>query len=271
MQAKLTAASRHEHLVLYDPAAIPADTPVDPDLEAQDPHLLPAPAMMRLASRGQALVLRIPGEDCEARIRLFVHEDPPEQVRRRGEVLVSGARLLVPSGLLRADGLEFLCRPGEARPHAEPEDASVPSGVYAVEVLNLLGWKAANRLTEVGRGIGRKHRVVHTVVSIYTWLGILMLPANLLVAPLVVVTFWRSHGWQGAATAIAAILAIDALVLGGFWLLAAVQRRSPALFRVAEADAAFESANPDVLVVLQPSEHAGDGGAAAYAEARVVR
>jgi hypothetical protein len=266
MQAELTGASRHEHLVLYDPAAIPVDTPVDPDLQAQDPKLLPAPAMMQLASRGQALVLRIPGEDCEARFRLFVDEEPPEEVRSKGQVLVSGAQLRVPGGLVRADGLEFLCRPGESRLHSVAEDATVPGGVYVVEVLSLLSWKAANRVAEGRRGIGRKHETLQKLVSIYTWLGILMFPANLFMAPLVVVRFWRSQGWKGATTALAVILAIDALVLAGFWLMEAVRRRSPGLFRVAEADAAFERANPDVLVVLRTSDGATDLGAAGYAE-----
>jgi hypothetical protein len=270
MQAELTAASRHEHVVLYDPAAIPGDTPVDPDLQAQDPKLLPEPAMRQLALLGQALVLRIRGGDCEARFRLFVNEEPPEQVRSRGQLLVAGARLRVPSGLLRADGLEFLCRPGERRLHSEPEDATVPSGVYALEMHSLLSWKAATRIAEGRRGMGRMQKAVHVLVATYTWLGILMFPANLLVAPFVVASLWRSGGWRGAATAVAVILTVDAVVLAGFWLLEAARRRIPRLFRVADADAAFEIANPDVVVMLQASDDDGSPHAAAFAEARVA-
>jgi hypothetical protein len=58
MPADLTAASRHEHLVLYDPAAIPPDLAVDPDLDPQGPT-----------------------EDCEARLRVFV--DPSASPCRR--------------------------------------------------------------------------------------------------------------------------------------------------------------------------------------------
>jgi hypothetical protein len=68
--------------VLYDPAAIPADTPVDPDLDAQDPTLLPARAMQALAGAGAALILHIDEEDGDA---------APH----------------APSGTLKADGLEF--------------------------------------------------------------------------------------------------------------------------------------------------------------------
>ena len=37
VKKELSAASRHEHLGLYDPAAIPDTFPLDPDLEAQEP------------------------------------------------------------------------------------------------------------------------------------------------------------------------------------------------------------------------------------------
>ena len=63
MQAQVTAGSRHNHLVVYDPAAIPRDLPVDPDLDSSEPKPLPAAAIRDLASRGQALVLYIPGEE----------------------------------------------------------------------------------------------------------------------------------------------------------------------------------------------------------------
>jgi hypothetical protein len=271
MQAELTGASRHEHLVLYDPAAIPADTPVDPDLQAQDPRMLPATSMMQLASRGQALVLRIPGEDCAARFRLFVNEEPPEQLRSRGQILIAGATLQVPGGRLRADGLEFLCRGDESRQHSEAEDAPVPSGQYALEVLSLLSWKLTNRAGEGRRGIGPLHGAIHVLVSIYTWLGILMFPANLFGAPLIVAAVWRSHGWQGGVRAAAIIVSIDAVLLAGFWGLEALRKRSPGLFRVAEADAAFETENPDVVVVLRAARDGAEAGAAAYAEAHVRR
>lgn len=267
LDVELTAASRREHLVLYDPQAIPADTPVDPDMEAEDPRLLPAEAMMQLASRGQAFVVHIPEEDCEARFRLFVDEAPAEEIRRKGQVLVTDARLRVPSGVVRADGLEFLCRPGESRTQSEPDEAAVPSGVYSLEVLSLWGWKAAHRIAEGRRGIGRAHRVLHTLVFTYTWLGIVMIPVNLFVAPMVVAWFWRRAGGAGTVRAVAVILAIDAVILAGFWLLDALKRRYARLFLVARADADFEAAHPDFVVVLRTSD---DDGSAAPAYARAL-
>ena len=54
MRVELSAASRCEHLVLYDRAAIPPDTPVDSELEAQEPALPPKNAIRKLATDGHA-------------------------------------------------------------------------------------------------------------------------------------------------------------------------------------------------------------------------
>jgi hypothetical protein len=250
VQADLIAASRHQYLALFDPAAIPADTPVDPDMRAQDPTLMTRAAMTRLAAAGDALILHIPTEDCEAAIRVFVGEEPPAEIRRKAHAVLTGAGLRVPSGRLRADGLEFMARPGEVREHSLAEEAAVPPGRYLVEVLNLQGWKARNRLAEGRRGLGALDRFVHRLVTSYTWLGILMIPANVLLAPMVVLWFYRSRGWAGGFAAIGTIVALDALIFGSFWLLQAAQRRFGILSRVSEADAAFDRAHPDVLVVL---------------------
>ena len=269
MQADLTAASRERHLALFDPAAIPADAPVDPDMQAQEPTLMPAPAMMDLASSGHALILHIPTEDCEARFRVFAGEEPPEALRRKGTVVLSGAPLQVPSGRLKADGLEFLVRPGETREHSLAQEAAVPTGEYSVEVVNLQGWKARHRLTEGHRGIGALDRTVNRLVISYTWLGILMIPANIFAAPMIVLWFHRSGGWSGALLAGAMIVAVDALILGGFWLLQAAQKRLPILSRVNEADAAVDRENPDIIVVLRPAV-ATDSRSAAFAKIRFV-
>ena len=271
MQAELTAASRHEHLVLFDPAAVPVDTPVDPDLEAQDPKLLPKAAIKDLAARGQALILHIPTEDCEARLRVFVDEQPTEQTRKRGKVVLAGAALHVPSGLLKADGLEFLTRPGEARTHSEAEQMTVPAGRYSVEVLELLSWKMRHRIAEGRRALGSLDKTIHRLVTTYTWLGIVLIPANIFVAPMVVMGFWRSRGWQAGLAAGAVVLAVDALVLGGFWVLQAAQKRLPILSRVADADAAFERENPDIIVVLRPGASEAQAGPPALAKVRIRR
>jgi hypothetical protein len=268
MQADVTAASREQHLVLFDPAAIPADAPVDPDMQAQEPTLMPGTAIMRLASTGDALILHIPTEDCEAQLRVFAAEEPPEPLRRNGAVVLKGALLRVPSGRLKADGLEFLVRAGETRAHSLAEEATIPPGDYSVEVVNLQGWKARNRLTEGRRGMGAADTVVHRLITAYTLLGVVLLIANVFVAPMIVAWFYRSGGWPGALRAGAMILAVDALVFGGFWVLEAAQKRLPILSRVSDADAAFDRENPDIIVILHPAS--AGASAPAFATIRFV-
>ena len=224
---------------------------------------------MDLAARGHALVLHLATEDCEARFQLFVDEEPPERARDRGTIVLSGANLRVPGGLLRADGLEFLSRPGEVRVDSEAEETAIPAGEYSVEVLDLLSWKVRHRIAEGRRGLGWRDKGVHRLVSVYTWLGIVLFPGNLLVAPLVVAGFWRSRGWRGALAATAIVLALDGLVIAGSWLLQAARRRFAIFSRVAEADAAFERENPDIVVLLRTRAREAEGGPAAWAHLRI--
>jgi hypothetical protein len=251
MPTDVTAASRHQHLVLYDPAAIPPDLPVDPDLGAQDPKPLPASAIREVTSRGDALILHIPTEDCEARVRVFVDEDPPRPVAGRGALVISGARLKVPTGTLKADGLEFMARPGEVRKHSEAERIAVPPGDYEVEVRELMSWKIRHRTSSTRGGTGPGDRVAHRLVNVYTWIGIVLIPGNVLIAPIIVGVLWQSRGWRAGLAAASMILVIDAVVLGGFWALEAAQKRFPALSRIQRADAEFDRENPDIVVVLR--------------------
>ena len=251
MPTDVTAASRHEHLVLYDPGAIASDLPLDPDLEAQDPTPLPASAIRDVTARGEALILHIPTEDCEARLRVVVDEDPPQLIAGRGALVVSGATLKVPTGTLKADGLEFMTRAGDVRTHSEAETIAVPPGDYEVEVRELMSWKLRHHKSSTRRGTSPGDRLAHRLVTAYTWVGIVMIPANVLVAPMVVGGLWQARGWRTGLTAAAIILAIDLVVFGGFWVLQAGQKRFPALSRIQEADAAFERENPDIVVVLR--------------------
>jgi len=271
MQAEITAASRHEYLALYDPAAIPADAPFDPDLQAQDPKLPPKAAIKELAAEGHALIVHIPTEDCEARFQVLVDEEPSEPIRHRATVVLAGATLRVPSGRLKADGLEFLSRPGEVRVHSEAEEITIRAGEYSVEVLDLLSWKLRNRVAEARRGVGPLHIAIHRLVAIYTWLGVLLFPGNLFVAPILVAFYWRSRGWRIGLAVAAAILAVDTVIVGGFWLLQGAQKRFPGLFRVAEADAAFERQHPDVVVILRPRSSDAAPGPPALASLRIAR
>ena len=269
MPTDVTVASRHEHLVLYDPAAIPPDLPIDPDLEAQDPKPPPASAIREVTSRGEALVLHIPTEDCEARLRVFVDEEPPQSIAGRGGVIISGARLKVPTGTLKADGLEFMARSGEVRKHSEAETIAVPPGDYEVEVRELMTWKLRHRASSTRSGTRTGDRMAHRLVTVYTWVGIVLIPANILVAPIIVGVLWQAQGWRSGIAAASLILVIDAVVLGGFWLLESAQKRFPALSRVQQADADFERENPDIVVVLRRRVAAASTSLPAFGQIRL--
>jgi hypothetical protein len=269
MSHDLTAASRHEHLVLYDPGAIPPEAEVDPDLDAQDPKLPPAAAFRELAERGRALIVHIPTEDCEARLRVFVDEDPPEALRTHGRLVLERATLAVPTGRLKADGLEFLTRPGEVRRHSQVAETEIPPGEYSLEVLDLLSWKLRHGAAETQAGTSSWERLVHRLTLVYTWLGIILMPANLLGAPMIVGGLWKARGWRTGLTAAGVILAVDAVVLGGFWLLQAAQKKFPALTRVRDAEATFDRQYPDVVIVLRRLAAPADGAAPAFVQIRV--
>ena len=261
--AHLDAASRHEHLVVYDPAAIPAGTPFDPDLEAQEPDPLPEPALRALAAGGHALVLHYPEEDCEATVRVMVG-DPPVGLRTRGRAVLDGARLAVASGRLIADGAEFLHGAEARRTAAEEAAAAVPPGEYAVSVLNLIPWKLAHRedaLLEATTPAARRLDRARTVLAIA---GAALIPAHLVVVPVVLALTWKRRGIGGLLAALLVIAAVDAVVLGAVTILEKL--RGPELAQADAARQAFERENPDVLVCLRPWR--GGDAKPAWAELR---
>jgi hypothetical protein len=268
MSHDLTAASRHEHLALYDPGAIPADAEVDPDLDAQDPKLPPAAAIRALAER-RALIVHIPTEDCEARLRVFVDEDLPEALRTHGRLVLERATLVVPTGRLKADGLEFLTRPGEVRRHSQAAETEIPPGEYSLEVLDLLSWKLRHGTAETRANASSWERLVHRLTLVYTWLGIVLLPANVLGAPMIVGGLWKARGWRTGLTAAGVILAVDAVVLGGFWLLQVAQKKFPALTRVRDAETTFDREYPDIAIVLRRHSAPADGAVPAFVQIKV--
>jgi hypothetical protein len=270
MRARVTAGSRHNHLALYDPESLPEGLDLDPDLDAQEPKPISVSSAKDLAARGLALILHIPGEDCEATIGLFVDEDPPASILDRGALVLSGARLSAPSGALSADGLEFMTRPGEPRTHSEPEGVAVPAGDYEVEVRNLLSWKLKNRTAVVRSGRSAGERWAHRLLMTYTWIGIVLIPANVLVAPALVAFLWQRSGLRSALWAAAIILAIDVVVFGGFWILdPAGKKRFPALSRISEAETAFDLENPDIAVILRRRSGSFTAKKPAFAKIRV--
>jgi hypothetical protein len=251
MRNDVTASSRHEHLVLYDPAAIPLDTPVDADLDAQDPVPVPASAMEHLADRGHAVILRIAHADCQATLRLLVGEAPESHLVERGVLAIDGAMLRVPGGRLTIDGIEFLCRAGEARMHSEAVSQEIPAGVYNVQVYNLMPWKSRHRAAAVERNTTHAGRVIGKLVAGYTWLGILLFPVTILIAPAVALIVCLVSSWQPALWVVGIVLLADILALAGFWALSLLSRPFPVLAQATAAQQAFDAENPDVVVCLR--------------------
>jgi hypothetical protein len=259
MRRDMTASSRHEHLVLYDPAAIPLDTPVDPDLEAQEPRPLPSAAMEDLARQGLALVLRIACEDCHADFRLIVDETPEPFFRERAVEALDGVTLHVPSGALVIDGVEFLCRAGETRFHSEAQSIEIPAGDYDVQVLNLMPWKSRHRALKVEKRTTRVDRIVGGIVGAFGWLGFVLLFASFFIGAPAILLVLVISGWYPALVLAGVVLVVDLLALAGFWALDLASRWFPALRRASEIGAAFDVENPDVVVCLD--RVAGNGTA----------
>ncbi len=257
MWKELTAFSRHEYLLLYDPGAIPEDTPVDPDLEAQEPVPLPAPARSELARRGLALMLEVPSDDCEATIRVLVDQAPEASLQERAAQALDGAILRVTGGQLTFDGIEFLCRAGETRWHSQGESMEVPPSEYLVEVLNLIPWKHQHRADEINKNTRKLDRLFDRVVEACMWPFLLLFWANIF-APGVILVALFAAGWRQALTIAAVILAVDVLLLAGGWAFDGAAHLFPALKRAQNARIAFEAENPDVLVCLRKTAHAPD-------------
>ena len=211
---------------------------------------MPDDAMRALAAGGLALILHIPEEDCEARLRLFVDEPPPDLIAQRGKIVLAGAVLRVPTGCLKADGLEFLTRPGDTRSHSEAETANVPAGDYDLEVRELMSWKLQHGAAEIRRGVGPIASAVQMLTFAYTWLGVLLLAANFFLLPGFGVWFSRRSWGRSAWQAVAFLIVVDALVFAGFWILEWARKRFPGLFRMADAEATFDRDHPDIAIVL---------------------
>lgn len=256
MRKDVTAASRHESFVLYDPAAIPPETDVDPDLDSQDPQPPPLPTLTSLADSGRALILRLVDEECQATFRLIVDEPVDSSLRERAVQAIDGAVLRIPSGRLVVDGVEFLCRHGERRSTSEAETIEIPAGSYRVEVLNLMPWIRRHRDSEIERMTSRFDRMVGRIVDSITWLGIILLPIDILLAPAVTLIAWMSSGTQAALAVIGIVVLANLVAFGLSWGIEFAQRWLPVLTRRRDVEKAFDAENPEIVVHLQQQSSA---------------
>lgn len=266
MQFDFEPSSRHRFVVLYDAAALPADFPVDPDLATPEPDPPSHTAVRELAKQGRAFVVEVPSEeDCQATIRVFVDENPPAELVKRGKCVARESLMKIPSGVLRAAGSEFMCLPGQQRTEVENEpEAKISSGDYLLTVHELVRWKLKHRRSEIRARTTPVARFVDVLTQGFGFFCAVLFVAHILVVPVVLWIAWRKHGGHTALKIGGIILAVDAVVYLLILLLAALEKKFD-LFNVAEVRRKFDAEHPDFVVVLQSANgRSGSGETALF-------
>jgi hypothetical protein len=240
MQCDLEAASAGRYLALYDASHAARDLAIR---NAGDEP----PDALRSATRdGRALLVHIP-EDCEARIRVFVDEEPPAAVLAAAHPSrVDASFLAIPSGRLVASAAEDIGAPGANDEDGIRSSAAVPAGSYRLAAFSTFHWKARHRgellaartspgerrLLRIGDalGIGAALFFVGNFFGL-PWLGIRALEHGA----------WRPLG---------VLVAIDALFVAAAWLGDRFLARSPRYRAALEVRKEVAHEIPDVVVVL---------------------
>ncbi len=202
MRYDLKAFTDVAGFAFYDPAAVP--------------HLLAGSIDVTKASeeemaKGRMLAVKAVS-DGDARLRVYVEEDPPEELRRRREHAVGECLLRVPSGRLVFSGLEDLwkrrkedIRPGDFSP-ATGAECTIPPGDYLAEAISLVwGDDLELAVDEIKTRADRfVHNCVGPLMGLVVFGTVLVLPGVLLIAG------WR-HVWS--------VLKYALIVHAAFWPL----------------------------------------------------
>jgi hypothetical protein len=255
MHVDLEAASAGEYLALCDRASDRRELATGVDEKE------PSAALSRAARGGHALLVHIP-EDCEARIRVFVDEEPPASLTAAAHASrLDGASLAVPSGVLVAAGAEHLGDDdGELAPGIRTS-AAIPPGTYRTAAFSTFHWKARHRggvlaaktapadrrLLRIGNALGIG-AAIFLVANFFgmPWLGALALKHGV----------WRP---------LAVLVALDAVFLACVSLGDRFLSPSPRYRAALAARDGLDVEIPDVVVVLK-SGGAPDGAAPAILE-----
>jgi hypothetical protein len=267
MRVDFELSSRHRFLVLYDPAALPPDLPLDPDLSSQEPDPPPDDAVRRLGEDGRALVVEFPADwESVATLRLFVEEQPPPALTAKSTPIVVDALLRIPGGTIRAAGSEFMCRSGEVRQEADAgSPAQVPPGDYLLTVREFVRWKRSHLGAEIRArttGFARLYDALGQRIGCFV---IFVLVASFLVLPGAVVVAWSEWGWPTAWRTGGVILALDVVAIAWVLLSDALRKLFPTL-NVSEVREQLEAEHPDFVVTLRGAKGTGGSGQAARVE-----
>lgn len=252
MQKDFSPSSREQHVAIYDPHALPAGFPIDPDLESAEPSPPPKEAIASLAKEGLAFVLHIPHGDCEPHIKCFINEEPPDYlIEKAGQkARVVNSLMHVPSGTIISDGIEFLCFPNTKRQHGLSEEIQIPPGDYRLTVYSLVRWKNRNSDSEFRRLTSSSGRFAEKIMNSLGCLAAAMFPGNLIFAPILILLVGSLSSWRSAIKLAVAILIIDILLLIVFHALERLEQRFPILRQAHKIRETFEQENPDIVLHL---------------------
>ena len=261
MRFDFEPSSRYRFVVLYDPAALPANLPLDQDLEAQDPTPPPHNSVRALTKEGRAFVVEVPTEeDCEATIRVFVDEQPPEVIKK-AKIVGREMLIQIPGGTLRADGSEFMCFPGMTRKEGNEDPAmNLPAGNYLMTIHELVHWKLRNRTKELRALSTPLIRFMDVIGQTMGILGAILAVGHILVLPAVLWAVWSKHGWKSAGKFALIVFAIDVFLIGCIVLYGWLEKKISHNSGMAEIRNKFDAEHPDFIVTLQSANGQASSG-----------
>ena len=243
MIADLNAASGTHHLVLLDPSWVSdianlATDRLDSRIEA-------------LATDGRALLVQIPAGDCEATFRVFVNDEPPEELlAAAGRTPVTEFAMRLPSETLEAAGPEDINSPISERDPGTFSIAAIEPGTFSGRAFHTVRWKERHRQQYIAARTSPLARVLQRVQNAIGFaVAILLVSHVFVVLPLLLLAF-RSGAGVGMR-ALAALIVLDVIVWATCDWLNKASKEHSILSQVSDLHYAFERQYPDVVVVLQ--------------------
>jgi hypothetical protein len=254
MDLDLEAASAGRFLAIYDASA------AAPELAIAADEKEPSATALAAARDGRMLLIHIP-EDCEARIRVFVDEEPPAGLRAAAHASrVDGALLAVRSGQLVASGADAVGSADADEPGLRSR-VPVPSGSYRLSAFHTFHWKARHRRELLAARTTLHDRRLLRIGNALGILAVIFLFGNFVGLPWTGALWLKRGSWQPLAV----LLGIDALLYPLVWLGGRFLDASPRYRAAIAARDGIDVELPDVVVVLT-SGASPDGAAPALLE-----
>jgi hypothetical protein len=240
MQWDLEAASAGRYLAVYDASHAARELAIQ---SAGDEP----PDGLRSATRdGRALLVHIP-EDCEARIRVFVDEEPPAAVLAAAHPSrLDASFLAIPSGRLVASAAEDIGSPGSDDADGVRSSAAVPAGSYRLAAFSTFHWKARHRGELLAARTSPAERRLLRAGDALGVMAALFFVGNFFGLPWLAIRAMKHGAWK----ALGVLLAIDALFVAVAWLGDRFLSGEPRYLAALEVRKSVDHEIPDVVVVL---------------------